>query len=433
MTFLNLHDRQIRIAHWNQKSLREARVGVVGRDFAGVLLTWSLASLGTGEILWMGRPRAETEPLARFLLASPPPWGEGEAVVHAFPFDAEYGPEIDWALSGPVPQLVAVVTEHPEEQQRALDWARRCEVPALVGSTTGSGWFGVSPPPEPRDAPQHPIQAMIVAALLLDALRELICPLPGGMLPPEGPLGLEQPARTYQDLTLLQVGAGAIGVYLAVALAAAFGPNLHLWLWDFDHVDPTNLNRQGLFTVDDARQRAPKAHAATRALGQMFPQARIISEVRRLGPDDAARIAGLSPRPTVMLSAVDNAASRLTLQRVGRELSIPVIQGGTSVFAADCYVQEPGGPSLDDQMHGALSAAAEREEAEKARRRRHGGCAANAGYIAPGLMAGALIAYRLTQIGRGAHLPAFRWRSGGFPLETRSLSHVPYDVDEVFV
>jgi len=433
MTFPHPHDRQERISGWDQQSLRGARVAVIGRDYAGTFLTWSLGALGIGEILWMGRPRRCTEPLARFLLASPPPWGEGEGLVYDLPFDTEYSSEIEWALGGPLPHVLAVVTEHPHEQQLALDWADRRRVPALVGSTAGTGWFGGSPPSEPRDAPQDPILAMIVAALLVDALRELICPLPGGMLPPEGKLGLQQPVEPHEDVHILQVGIGAIGVYSAVALAAALGPKLHLRLWDFDHVDPTNLNRQGLFTTTDARQRAPKAHAALRGLGRLFPAVRISAEVRRLGPDDASRVAGLSPRPTALLSAVDNAASRLTLQRLGQELSIPVIQGGTSVFAADCYTQEPDGPSLNDQMHGALCAAAMREKQERSSRRRRGGCAADPSYIVPGLMAGALMAYRLTQLGRESRLTPFRWRSGGIPRESRSLSHVECNLGEIFV
>jgi len=433
MTLPHLHDRQERISNWNQQSLRGARVGVVGRDYAGAFLTWALGSLGLGEIQWVGRPRQWTEPLARFLLASPPPWGESAGLVYDFPFDIEFGTEIDWGLGGPLPQVLAVLTEHPQEQRLALDWAHRRRVPALVGSEAGTGWFGVSPPPEPRDAPQNPILAMIVAALMVDALRELICPLPGGMLPPEGPLGLQQPVEPLQDVHVLQVGIGAIGVYSAVALAAALGPRLHLRLWDFDHVDPTNLNRQGLFTTVDARQHAPKAHAALRGLGRLFPAVQITSEVRRLGPDDASRVATLSPRPTALLSAVDNAASRLTLQRLGQELAIPVIQGGTSVFAADCYTQEAGGRSLDDQMHGALGAAVEREKQERAGRRRRGGCAADPSYIVPGLMAGALIAYRLAQFGHDSGLPPIRWRSGGIPLESRSLSHVQYELDEISV
>jgi molybdopterin/thiamine biosynthesis adenylyltransferase len=431
VTLLNVYDRQERIAHWNQQNLREARVAVVGRDFLGASLTWGLGSLGVGEILWVGRRRPETEALARFLLSDPPPWGE--AKVYDLPFDVEYGSELDWSVGEPLPQLVAIVTENPREQQQTLDWAQRRGVPALVGSTADTGWFGASLPPEPRDAPQNPVLAMVEAPLLLDASRELICPLPAGMLPPEGPLGLRQPLDAEQDVNVLQIGVGGIGAYFAAALAAALGPKLNLRLWDFDRVDPTNLNRQGLFTVDDARQRTPKAHAAMRSLSRVFPRAWITSEIRCLGPDDAPRVAELSPRPNVLLSAVDNAASRLILQHIGQELSIPVIQGGTSVFAADCYTQDVGGPLLDDQMHGALREAAEREKLESVGHRHRGGCAAHASYIVPVMIAGAMAAYRVTQLGRHPVLPPLRWRSGGIPLESRSSFHVQYDLDEISV
>src|SRR5262249_5648614 len=149
-----------------------------------------------------------------------------------------------------------------------------------------------------------------------------------------------------------------------VGVAAAFGDQVHLRLWDFDRVAPENLNRQALFTEQDARAQAPKADAALRSLGRIFPRVRLVSEVSRIGPQDAGRLAALVPRPTAILSAVDNAATRLVLQQLGHEQDLPVIQGGTATFAADCFTQTVGGPLLDDQMHGALSTAAARESRE---------------------------------------------------------------------
>lgn len=431
MTLPNRFDRQQRIAGWNHERLREARVAVCGRDFAGAFLVWALGSLGVGEILWIGRPIPTTESLARFLLSCPPPCGEG--VIHEFPFDPEYGPELELALGGPLPQILAVMTEHPYEQRLACDWARRRRVPALVGSTSSRGWFGASPPPAPCYGPQDPARAMVVAGLTCDAIRELLNPLASGMLPSEGSLELDPPVELRGELRVLQVGVGGIGVYSAVALAAALGRRLFLRLWDFDRVEPTNLNRQGLFTADDACRGTHKAHAARGALGRLFPLARVLSEARRLGPDDASRVASLSPRPSVLVSAVDNGECRLALQRLGQELSIPVIHGGTSIFGADCYTQETSGPTLDDQMHGALTAAADRERRERSPQPRDGGCGGDPSYVVPGLMAGAMLAYRLTRPCRDFGRTPIRWRSGGIPIESRSLSHAGYDLGEIFV
>jgi molybdopterin/thiamine biosynthesis adenylyltransferase len=207
------------------------------------------------------------------------------------------------------------------------------------------------------------------------------------------------------------VGVGGIGAYLATLLAA-LGWAAHLV--DSDVVEESNLNRQGLFTPADAHGSAPKALAARDALSRLFPGARLTAEVRRVGPDYHGELAGLRPRP-VVLSAVDNARSRLVLQGLGRELGLTVVQGGTGTHAADVYVQAPGGPLLDEQLHGALATAAAREDL----RDRAGGCAVEPALVAPGMMAAALMARRLLGHAAGQALPPLHWRSGGLVVEAR--------------
>jgi hypothetical protein len=206
-----------------------------------------------------------------------------------------------------------------------------------------------------------------------------------------------------------------VGVWAAVALAAAYGERLHLRLWDFDQVSTENLNRQALFTEHDALAESPKADAARRSLARLFPRAGLSSQVVRVGPEHAAMIAALSPRPTAIFSAVDNAATRLVLQNLGRDVGLPVIQGGTATFAADCFTQMVGGPLLDDQMHGALTSAAARESHEI---RQRGRCAVDASYVVPGMLAGAFMAYRLGQLGQADSLAAMRWRLGDLPVDS---------------
>ncbi len=58
----------------------------------------------------------------------------------------------------------------------------------------------------------------------------------------------------------------------------------------------------------------PKAGAALRSLARIFPHVQLVSEVSHIGLEDAARLNALSPRPTAILSAVDNAATRLEVQ-----------------------------------------------------------------------------------------------------------------------
>src|SRR5262249_297889 len=162
-----------------------------------------------------------------------------------------------------------------------------------------------------------------------------------------------------------------------------------LHLIDFDQVEESNLNRQGLFTRSDVQNRSPKSLAARQALARLFPQVRLSAEVRRVGADYQAELARRKPRPAAPLSAVDNARTRLVMQSVGHGLKLPVVQCGTDLFAADCFTQEAAGRLLDEQMHGALSKAA----AGEVPRDRPGGCAADPSYVVPGMMAAALMAY----------------------------------------
>jgi molybdopterin/thiamine biosynthesis adenylyltransferase len=409
-------DRQARIPGWNQDRLGRACVAVCGRDWLGALVVWGLASMGLGSILWLGRPRRETAGLANLLLAHPGPW-DG-CTITDYPFDVEYGPELAWALDGsPVDMLVACV-EDPDEQAQCQRFAHERRIKLATGVTAGGGWFGGGALPVGRRGEQSPIVAMALAAVLIDVVRETLCPLAGGLWPPEGGLGFQSP-RASRSTRALLVGIGGIGVYAAVALAAALGADLHLHIWDFDSVEESNLNRQGLFTRTHAWDRAPKASAARDVLARLFPRVRLSAEVRRLAPGDGNRLDRMLSRPAALLSAVDNAPTRLLLQALGADLGLPLIQGGTDTFAADCFTQGLNGPTLDDQMHGALSAAATREVP----RSQPGGCAADPSYVVPGMMAGALMAHRLTLLEPHSQLPPIRWRSGCLPVEQRDLNH----------
>jgi hypothetical protein len=266
---------------------------------------------------------------------------------------------------------------------------------------------------------------MLVAALLIDLVREAICPLHLSRKPRLGRLDLVTPGSNRRGNVVL-VGVGGIGVYGALLAAQA---GFRLGLVDLDHVEESNLNRQGLFTPQDAAQRVPKAEAAEKALLRLFPRAQITSWVTRLDRSSKDRLTAF--KPSILVSAVDNAATRLVLQALGQELGVPVVQGGTDLFAADCFTQEVGGPLLDAQMHGALSEAAVREQSQP---RRHGTCAADPSYVVPGMMSGALIAHRMTQALELYHgLGPIRWRAGELPHEQRLPTPYEFDLDNCHI
>ena len=177
----------------------------------------------------------------------------------------------------------------------------------------------------------------------------------------------------------------------------------------------------------------PKATAARDAILSFLPGAAVSADVRKITDESLPALEAAGG--DVLLSAVDNAAARLTLQRMaaGRW---PLVHGGTDVAGADCFVQLRDGPTLDEQMYGALARAAAAETAHP-REPRAGGCAADPSYIVPGLLCGAMTAVRVAQLADGAAAaqpattpPPVRWRSGWNFVEERDGDDEAYAADD---
>jgi molybdopterin/thiamine biosynthesis adenylyltransferase len=408
---MNRFDRQERIAGWDQERIGRACVLIAGRDWLGAFAAWALSSLGVGTVLWVGRPCRATDSLASWLLADPCPMDGCQ--IYDYPMAVEYGMELDWVVSGSSIQAFLSCAEDPAEQALCRAFAQDRQIPWLGARTAEGGWFSSNQLPRFPRRRQEPITAMALAAVLADATRQVLCPLDGDLWPPGGSLDWQLPKNRARLGRAVVVGVGAIGTYLATLLAV-LGFEQHLV--DFDQVEDSNRNRQGLFTRGDAHNRAYKSLAAKDALMRLFPGARLSAGVRRVGVNFQAALNRSQPN-FALLSAVDNAQSRLLLQSLGRDLGLPVIQGGTSIHAADCYVQGVHGLLLDEQMHGALKMAAMQDE----RTDRRGGCAVDPSYVVPGMMAGALMAYQFIQMcALGHDLSPLHWRSGSLPQQQRS-------------
>lgn len=288
--------------------------------------------------------------------------------------------------------------------------ANGARVPYFCGVSAGGGWFGESPPRHRFEPAHSPVTSMLVGGLLVDAAVRCVCRIASAPPVVNELLNLHTPSPTRKHPIAL-VGVGGIGVF---ALTLTTMLDYPVCACDHDRVETTNLNRQGLFTQEDAAQRLPKVSAAASALKNLFPQAPGIVPV-----NDRVRASSRSlfnPAKTgAILSAVDNAETRLVLQNFGRELGVPVIQAGTTALTADCFTQESSGQLLDEQMLGALSKAAQDERSAPPR---VGSCAADPSYVVPGMIAGALLIHRMIQALELYHgLIPIRWRCGGLPTE----------------
>lgn len=119
------------------------------------------------------------------------------------------------------------------------------------------------------------------------------------------------------------LGCGALGTVVAELLTRA-GVG-YLRIIDRDVVELSNLQRQTLFTEDDARQRLPKAMAAEQRLRQINSEVSVEAVVTDYSWHNAlALVTDLD----LVVDATDNYLTRLTLNDACLELGIPWVYGG---------------------------------------------------------------------------------------------------------
>lgn len=130
----------------------------------------------------------------------------------------------------------------------------------------------------------------------------------------------EEGQRRLATSHAVLVGCGATGAASAGLLARA-GVG-HLTIIDRDFVEPSNLQRQMLFTEDDAREALPKAEAARRRLRTINSEVSVTAHIADLTPANARTLlAGAD----VILDATDNFETRYLLNDFAVEHGIPWI------------------------------------------------------------------------------------------------------------
>jgi molybdopterin/thiamine biosynthesis adenylyltransferase len=116
------------------------------------------------------------------------------------------------------------------------------------------------------------------------------------------------------------VGCGATGAASAGLLARA-GVG-RLTIIDRDFVEPSNLQRQMLFTEEDAREALPKAEAARRRLAAINAEISVNAHIADLTPDNARE---LLLGADLILDATDNFETRYLLNDLSVESGTPWI------------------------------------------------------------------------------------------------------------
>jgi molybdopterin-synthase adenylyltransferase len=136
-----------------------------------------------------------------------------------------------------------------------------------------------------------------------------------------GDIGIEGQQRLTESLVVI-LGSGALGTVQAEALCRAGVGRLRII--DRDFVEESNLQRQTLFTEDDARGVLPKAVAAQRRLRQINSEVGVEALVADI---NANNIESLVQGAACILDATDNFETRFLINDAAIKHQIPWVYG----------------------------------------------------------------------------------------------------------
>ncbi|QDY83558.1 thiazole biosynthesis adenylyltransferase ThiF [Paenibacillus polymyxa] len=135
------------------------------------------------------------------------------------------------------------------------------------------------------------------------------------------PIGSEG-QRNLSEAVVTIIGCGALGSAIAETLVRAGVGEIHLV--DRDYVETSNLQRQQLFTEQDAAQMLPKVTAAEKRLKAIREDVRLYTYLDSLDAGLAQELAGKS---TLLMDATDNFETRLLINDAALKAEIPWIYG----------------------------------------------------------------------------------------------------------
>lgn len=156
------------------------------------------------------------------------------------------------------------------------------------------------------------------------------------------PIGKEGQAKISEKSVLI-VGAGALGAASSEALTRAGVKRIVLV--DRDYVDWTNLQRQQLYSEEDAKNQLPKVIAAKNRLEKINSEVVIQAHVMDMGIEEAEElISGID----LIMDATDNFETRLLINDLAQKYQVPWIYGACVGSYGISYTIIPGqGPCLN--------------------------------------------------------------------------------------
>ncbi len=149
------------------------------------------------------------------------------------------------------------------------------------------------------------------------------------------PIGIEGQQKLTQKHVLI-IGAGALGTGGAeVLVRAGVGK---LTIVDRDYVEWSNLQRQQLYTEEDAEKRMPKAIAAKRHLQRINSEVHIEAHIVDVTPTEFEQ---LIDGVDLIIDATDNFDIRMIMNDISQKHHIPWIYGSCVGSYAISYTVIP--------------------------------------------------------------------------------------------
>ncbi|PLR68987.1 MULTISPECIES: thiazole biosynthesis adenylyltransferase ThiF [Bacillaceae] len=150
------------------------------------------------------------------------------------------------------------------------------------------------------------------------------------------PIG-EAGQKKIRNGHVLIIGAGALGTANAEMLVRAGVGTLTIV--DRDYVEWSNLQRQQLYTEEDAKQRLPKAVASKQRLGEINHEVKVNAMIEDV---TAENICDFSKLADVIVDATDNFETRLVINDAALKQKIPWIYGACVGSYGLTYTVIPG-------------------------------------------------------------------------------------------
>lgn len=145
--------------------------------------------------------------------------------------------------------------------------------------------------------------------------------------------------KRLKNAHVFVAGCGGLGCYI-VEMLARLGVG-HLTVADSQAFEETNLNRQIFSTVENLGY--PKALVAKERVREINPEVKVLPVFEVL---DKTNIRDLIKGHEVVVDALDNFETRLLLERVCEELSIPLVHGAVAGWYGQVSTIFPGDKTL---------------------------------------------------------------------------------------